>query len=162
MALPDICTIGYEGAAVEDLIGALKRAGVTRVLDIREAPYSKREEFSGHALATALAAYGIGYTHIRELGNPPEGREAARAGHMIAFREVLNAHLDSKAGQDGLARALALAAEEPVCLLCLEKSANHCHRSVVSARMRQATGQQIVNLTANRKSAHPAQAAFDF
>jgi uncharacterized protein (DUF488 family) len=162
MALPNICTIGYEGAAVEDLIASLKQAGVTRVLDIRESPYSKREEFSGSAIAAALARYDIGYTHIRELGNPPAGREAARAGHMIGFREILNAHLDSKVGQDGLARALTIAADETVCLLCLEKSANHCHRSVVSARMRQTSGQQIVNLTVSRKTAHPAQAAFDF
>ena len=162
MALPDIYTIGYEGASVEGLIGALKQAGVTRVLDVREAPYSKREEFSKEALATALAGYGIGYTHIRELGNPREGREAARAGHMIAFREILNAHLDSEAGQRGLQKALALAAEEKVCLLCMERSAKHCHRSVVTARMHLATGQAIVNLTVTRKTAHPAQAAFDF
>ncbi|MEJ2125830.1 MAG: DUF488 domain-containing protein [Alphaproteobacteria bacterium] len=162
MALPEICTIGYEGATVEGLIGALKQAGVTRVLDVREAPFSKREEFSKEALAAALAEYGISYTHMRELGNPPEGREAARAGHMIAFREILNAHLDSEVGQAGLTRALALAAEEKVCLLCLERSAQHCHRSVVSARMHQATGQTIVNLTVSRTTAHPAQAAFDF
>jgi uncharacterized protein (DUF488 family) len=162
MALPDICTIGYEGASVEGVIGALKQAGVTRVLDVREAPYSKREEFSKDALAAALAEYGIGYTHIRELGNPPEGREAARAGHMIAFREILNAHLDNEAGQGGLTRALDLAAKEKVCLLCMERSAKHCHRSVVTARMHQATGQAIVNLTVTRKTAHPAQAAFDF
>jgi uncharacterized protein (DUF488 family) len=162
MALPDICTIGYEGASVEGLIGALKQAGVTRVLDVREAPYSKREEFSKDALAAALAEYGIGYTHIRELGNPPEGREAARAGHMIAFREILNAHLDNEAGQGGLTRALDLATKEKVCLLCMERSAKHCHRSVVTARMHQATGQTIVNLSVTRKTAHPAQAAFDF
>ena len=162
MALPDIYTIGYEGASVEGLIGALKQAGVTHVLDVREAPYSKRQEFSKEALASALAEYGIDYANIRELGNPPDGREAARAGHMIAFREILNAHLDGEAGQRGLQKALALAAEEKVCLLCLEKSAKHCHRSVVTARMHQATGQTIVNLTVTRKTAHPAQAAFDF
>lgn len=162
MVLPDIYTIGYEGASVEGLIGALKQAGVTRVLDVREAPYSKREEFCKDALAAALAEYGIGYANIRELGNPPEGREAARAGHMIAFREILNAHLDSEAGQAGLTRALDLAAEEKVCLLCLERSAKHCHRSVVTARMHQVSGQTIVNLTITRKTAHPAQAAFDF
>ena len=87
------------------MIGALKQACVTRVLDIREAPYSKREEFSGHAIATALAAMASVTQHIRELGNLLGRPEAARAGHMIAFREVLNAHLDSKAGKHGHRRA---------------------------------------------------------
>ncbi len=162
MALPDIYTIGYQSAAVEDLIATLKQAGVTRVLDIREVPYSRRQEFSSEPLAAALQQYGIAYTHIRELGNPPAGREAARAGHAAAFREIFTAHLAGKDGQRGLSQALTLAAAEPVCLLCMEKAPAHCHRSMVTAKMREATGQEIVHLHVSRKIAHPAQGAFDF
>ena len=162
MALPNIYTIGYEGAAVEDLIATLKQAGVTRVLDIREVPYSRRQEFSTDAIAAVLGQYGIAYTHIRELGNPQAGREAARMGHAAAFREIFTAHLDSRDGQNGLSRALTLAAKEPVCLLCMEKAPAHCHRSMVAAKMHEASVQEIIHLHVARKIAHPGQAAFDF
>jgi uncharacterized protein (DUF488 family) len=162
MTLPDIHTIGYEGAAIEDLIATLTRSGITRLLDIRESPYSKRAEFSMDELRAALADYGIAYTHIRTLGNPPAGREAARAGHAAAFREIFNAHLDGPEAQGGLEQALGLAANEPVCLLCLEKSPMHCHRSMVAARLNELSGQAIVNLRIQRRNAHPAQKAFEF
>ncbi len=162
VTLPDLHTIGYEGAAIEDLIATLMRAGVTRILDIRESPYSKRDEFSTDALRGALADHGIGYMHIRALGNPPAGREAARAGHMAAFREIFSTHLDGRAGRAGLEQALALAAKEPVCLLCTEKSAMHCHRSMVAARLNARSGQAIVNLRIQRHNAHPSQNAFEF
>lgn len=162
MALPNIYTIGYEGTAPEDLIATLKQSGVTRVLDVREVPYSRRQEFSSEALATALAAYGIAYTHIRELGNPPAGREAARAGHAAVFREIFTAHLAGRDGQRGLEKALAFAKEEPVCLLCMEKAPVHCHRSMVTAKMHETSGQEIVHLHIPRRIAHPAQTSFDF
>lgn len=162
VTLPDIHTIGYEGAAIEDLIATLRGAGITRLLDIRESPYSKRPEFSTDELRAALAEYGIGYTHIRALGNPPGGREAARAGHAAAFREIFSEHLNGPDARGGLDQALNLAANEPVCLLCLEKSPMHCHRSMVAARLNQMSGQAIVNLRVQHKTAHPAQAAFEF
>jgi uncharacterized protein (DUF488 family) len=162
VTLPDIHTIGYEGAAIEDLIATLTRAGITRLLDIRESPYSKRDEFSTDELRGALAEYGIAYTHIRALGNPPAGREAARAGHAAAFREIFTAHLNGPEGRGGLDQARRLAAAEPVCLLCLEKSHMHCHRSLVAARLREMSGQATVNLRVQRSYAHPAQNAFEF
>lgn len=162
VTLPDIHTIGYEGAAIEDLIATLTRAGITRLLDIRESPYSKRGEFSTDELRAALANYGIAYTHIRTLGNPPAGREAARAGHAAAFREIFSAHLNGPQGRAGLEQALGFAANEPVCLLCLEKSPMHCHRSMVAARLNELSGQPIVNLRVQRSNAHPAQNAFEF
>lgn len=157
-----IHTIGYEGAAIEDLIAVLKAAGITRLIDIRHSPYSRRPEFSKDELRAALSEYGLSYSHIRELGNPPAGREAARAGHMTAYREVFTAHLEGPDGRKGLGEALSLAAKETVCLLCLEKSASHCHRSMVAARISAISGQEIVDLRAQVKQAHPAQQVFGF
>lgn len=162
MAVPDIFTIGYEGSAVEDLIATLKAAGVARLIDIRHSPYSQRAEFSRDELSAALGAYGIAYEHIRELGNPPAGREAARAGHMAAYREIFAAHLDGAEARAGLDRVLALAAGEAVCLLCFEKSANHCHRSMVAARLDALSAHEIVHLRVAARQPHPAQGSFGF
>lgn len=162
MALHEVYTIGYENAAIEDLIATLRLSNVDRVIDVRESPYSKRPEFSADALAASLKNYGIDYTHIRELGNPPAGREAMRIGHMAVFREIIATHLDSEKGQAGLERAVALAAEERVCLLCMERAARHCHRSLVAERLHAISRQEIVHLQVRTKIPHPDQASFDF
>jgi len=162
MSLPTIYTIGYEGAAVEDLIATLKEAGVTRLVDIRESPYSKRSEFSKDEIRAALQGYGITYEHIQALGNPPSGREAARSGHKAVYREIFLSHLDSKDGRQGVEHALALAAREPICLLCYERSVSHCHREMVVDRMTALSGQTVVHLRISARQAHPAQEAFEF
>ena len=57
MALPKIHTIGYEGASIEDLVASLRSAGVTRLIDARQSPYSRRPEFSKDEPSARLAEY---------------------------------------------------------------------------------------------------------
>jgi uncharacterized protein (DUF488 family) len=162
MAQLEIYTIGYEGAAIEDLIATLKLSNITRVVDVRESPYSKRPEFSTDAFAAALEKYGITYTHIRALGNPPAGREALRVGHPAVFREIIGKHLESEPVQAALAQAAALATEERICLMCMEKSHRHCHRSLVAERLHAITGKAVMHLNVRAKIPHPDQASFNF
>ncbi len=162
MTSPIIHTIGYEGASIENLIAALIKAEVEVVVDIRESPYSRRSEFSKEEIASALAAYGLAYCHIRELGNPLHGRDAARAGHNAAYREIFAAHLDSTEGRKGLAMAAALAANKNICLLCLEKSASNCHRIIVAGRLAAMSGQEVVHLKVAPGQSHPGQGSFAF
>jgi uncharacterized protein (DUF488 family) len=159
---PRIFTIGYEGADILALITALRSAGVARVVDVRHSPYSKRPEFSKDELRAALHDYGIAYTHIETLGNPPAGREAARAGHMASYKSVYSAHLESEDGRKGLAKLMELAAAEAVCMLCLEKSAGHCHRGMIAEKFAALTGQTVEHLRVAASAPHPGQHAFDF
>lgn len=128
-------TIGYQDADPAALIAALQRAGVTLLLDIRDAPVSRKPGFSKRALAEATQAAGIGYRHLRGLGNPKPGRDAARAGDLAAYHRIFAAQLDSAAGRAELATAAALAAAQPACLLCFERDPAHCHRAIVAARL---------------------------
>jgi uncharacterized protein (DUF488 family) len=162
MASHKLYTIGYEGASVEDLVSALKAAGVRRLIDVRYSPYSQRDDFSREALKPALEAHGLAYSHIGELGNPPAGREAARLGHRAVYREIFTGHLNSPDGRKGLALALELALAEPVCLMCLERSSRQCHRGMVAEALAGIGGMEVEHLATSRKSSHPDQAAFDF
>ena len=54
-----IFTIGYEGTTMAEFIGALKAAGVERVIDVRALPLSRRPGFSTTPLNGALAEAGI-------------------------------------------------------------------------------------------------------
>ena len=128
-----IFTIGYEGTTQAELIAALKTAGVERVIDVRAVPLSRKPGFSKTILGNGLAEAGIDYVHLKPLGTPPEGREAARKGRHDELERIYAKHLDLPeaivAGQE----MLALAAEKPSALLCFERDPATCHRSLLLA-----------------------------
>ena len=130
-----LATIGYEGASLGDFVSTLLAADVERVLDVREIAQSRRPGFSKNAFSTALAEAGIDYYHVRQLGDPKHGREAARAGKLDLFRTIFVAHLDLPASQDALKYAISLASEKRSALVCFERDPKHCHRTIVGERM---------------------------
>jgi uncharacterized protein (DUF488 family) len=145
VSLP-IFTVGYAGASIPAFVRTLEEAGVTLVLDIRAAPVSRKKGFSKHQLAAHLAEAGIGYRHLRALGTPKRGREAARGGDMEAFERIFRDHMEEPDALLDLGEALKLAKDQPVCLLCLEREPEHCHRLIVAKRMAKESGQEFVHL----------------
>jgi uncharacterized protein (DUF488 family) len=125
-------TIGYEGATPDRLIEALRQAGVTTLVDVRELPNSRRPGFAKRALSEALAHAGIGYRHVRALGTPPEGRAASKAGRTGEMKRIFGARLAGTEAQAAVAALAAEAREGRVCLLCLEADPRRCHRSLVA------------------------------
>jgi uncharacterized protein (DUF488 family) len=89
-----ICTIGYEGGTIDAFLRALREAGVELVLDIRAAPVSRKKGFSKNQLAAHLAEAGIGYRHLRGLGTPKRGRDAARGGDIESFERIFLQHME--------------------------------------------------------------------
>jgi uncharacterized protein (DUF488 family) len=126
-----IFTIGYEKATQAELIAALKAAGVTRLIDVRAVPLSRRPGFSKNILARGLAEEGIEYVHLRALGTPPEGREAARKGRQEVLERVYAGQLELPEAMVEGARMVALAEERPSALLCFEREPGGCHRSLL-------------------------------
>ena len=124
-----IFTIGYEGATQQEVIDALQGAGVERVIDVRAVPMSRKPGFSKNALAAGLREAGIDYVHLRALGTPPEGREAARKGQWEVFARAFAAQLETPEAGAEAARMVALAEEAPSALLCFERDPAHCHRT---------------------------------
>src|ERR1700761_5691038 len=88
-----VATIGYEHATQEDVIGRLKHAGVEVLIDVRAVAASRRAGFSKTVLAASLHAAGIDYVHLRQLGTPKPGRDAARAGRTGEMHAIYEAHL---------------------------------------------------------------------
>lgn len=145
-ALKTIYTLGYEGAALPDFIRTLEDTGVSLLLDIRELPQSRRPGFSKRALSEALADAGIAYRHVRQLGDPKPGRDAARRGAMEEFRSIFNAHLDLEACQKALQEVAQDADAETVVLMCYERAPHDCHRSLVAQHLVHLRSFRIVHL----------------
>jgi uncharacterized protein (DUF488 family) len=143
---PPIFTIGYEGASIPAFITALREAGVSLVLDIRAVPASRKKGFSKTPLAVHLAEAGIGYRHLRGLGTPKRGRDAAHGGDRDAFERIFLAHMAEPEALLDLGEALGHARQQPTCLLCLERDPQNCHRLIVAERMARESGQEIHHL----------------
>ena len=141
-----IATIGYEMATLEDVIGRLIAAGVDMVVDVRAIAASRRPGFSKTMLAASLGEAGIDYRHLRALGTPKSGREAARAGRTEEMRTIYRAHLLKPEAQIALAEAVELARAHRIGLLCYEAAAPCCHRAMVAARISENTGDAVVDL----------------
>ncbi|WP_333586306.1 DUF488 domain-containing protein [Phenylobacterium sp.] len=141
-----LSTIGYEAKTQDQMIAALKSAGVEMVVDVRAVAASRRPGFSKTMLAAGLAEAGIAYEHLRGLGTPKAGRDAARAGRTAEMRAIFEDHLAEPQAQLQLARAVELAKARPVALLCYEAEACDCHRAVVAERICEVLDMPVENL----------------
>jgi len=141
-----LATIGYEGEVQAEVIARLKRAGVEVLVDVRAVAASRRAGFSKTVLAASLAEAGIDYVHLRELGTPKPGRDAARKGRIAEMREIYEAHLQEPAAQLELAQAAEIVGQRRAALLCFEADAAGCHRTIVAERLRERLGLTVENL----------------
>jgi uncharacterized protein (DUF488 family) len=144
-ALP-LATIGYEAATQADVIGRLKAAEVELLIDVRAISASRRPGFSKTMLAASLAEGGIDYLHLRALGTPKAGREAAHAGRIEEMRKIYEAHLEEPEAQAQLAQATQISERRRAALLCYEAEAARCHRTIVAERISAVTGAKVTDL----------------
>jgi len=141
-----IFTIGYEGSTQAEVIATLTAAGVEQVIDVRAVPLSRKPGFSKNVLKAGLAEAGIGYVHLKALGTPPGGREAARKGRWSELEEIYAGQLKLPEAMAQSAEMLALAADKPSALLCFERQPSECHRSLLIAAV--APDAEVVDLFA--------------
>lgn len=141
-----IYTIGYEATTMAEFLAALTRAGVQRVIDVRALPLSRRPGFSKSSLAASLAEAGIDYVHLKQLGTPKRGRDAAKKGDVATLRDVYDVQLGLPEAQAQAAQMRTLAAEKPSALLCYERDPCHCHRTLLLEA--EGEGAEVIDLYA--------------
>jgi uncharacterized protein (DUF488 family) len=141
-----LSTIGYEADTLPNVIARLQAAHVEVVIDVRAVAASRRAGFSKTILRNSLEADGIDYVHLRDLGTPKPGREAARKGRIAEMEAIFAEHMATPEAQDALAQAVQIIEARHVALLCFEACASGCHRRVVAELVQQKTGCAIQNL----------------
>lgn len=145
-ARKELLTIGYEGSTLPAVLDALTAASVAVLIDVRALPQSRKPGFSKRQLAAALDERGLRYLHLRDLGTPKPGRDAARRGDVATMHRVFAAQMATEGAQAALAEATAVAHSARACLLCFEHDHAHCHRTIVADAIAAATGQAIIHL----------------
>jgi uncharacterized protein (DUF488 family) len=139
-------TIGYEGKTLEEMLGELEAARVELLIDVRAVAASRRPGFSKTALANGLRERGMDYLHLRPLGTPAAGREAARRGRIGEMRAIYAEQLETPEAALALEQALAEAGSRRSALLCYEREAPDCHRSMLAQRMIERSPFEVLDL----------------
>ena len=127
-------TYGYGSSLVEDTIEHLKAAGVRHVVDVRYSPNSRDPDYRQRRLRGILEYSGLTYTHLPELGN------VNYKGGPVALSDP----------QTGIPRLQALIesieSEEGVCILCVCKRPEGCHRRTITDTLQSVFNVEIVDL----------------
>lgn len=127
-----LVSVGYEGRSIDDLVRDLHDAQVDLVADVRLTPISRKPGLSKTRLADRLSDEGIGYVHLRALGNPKDNRAAfadERIDQALArYCSIIDADVEAR---DQLKWLAQTAVDQRVSVLCFEREVLRCHRRAV-------------------------------
>src|ERR1700719_2998714 len=142
-------TIGYEQATSAAVLDELVAAGIGLLVDVRAVAASRRPGFSKRQLAAGLEERGIGYLHLRGLGTPAEGRQAARSGRVDDLFRIYEKHLQTPQAREELDQLVAVVRSgRPICLLCYERRPEHCHRRRIAELVCERVDRTVEHLAA--------------
>lgn len=134
--MPDtpILTVGHSTHPLDEFIELLRAHGVTRVIDVRTVPRSRKNpQFNRDTLPAALAAAGIGYEHVPALGGLRRARpDSPNQGWRNASFRGYADYMQTPAFADAVAGLIDRAAEDRLALMCAEAVPWRCHRSLIA------------------------------
>ena len=155
-----VATIGVYGFTLEAFLAALRGAGVTQLLDVRQRRGVRGREYAwanAKRLQAALADAGIDYRHHRELAPTTELRELqyaedarqgvgkrSRATLAPAYAERYVREILDAADLDAVVAELP--ADGVAALLCVERDPEACHRSLIAERLKHEHGLAVRHL----------------
>ncbi|MEJ6490313.1 DUF488 domain-containing protein [Leucobacter sp. USCH14] len=133
-----ILTVGHSTHPIEEFIELLGEAGVTRIVDIRKLPGSRRfPQFDADALADSLRGAGIAYEREERLGGLRKSTAEVDPGVNAFWRNAsFHRYADyATTGEfhSGLQRLLQLTSTDGLsALMCAEAVWWRCHRRIVA------------------------------
>jgi hypothetical protein len=129
-----VLTVGHSTRPIADFVELLRAHGVTQLVDVRTVPRSRHNpQFNADALAAALAAASIGYSHAAALG----GLRSPRAGSVNggwrnrSFQGYAD-HMQTAEFADAIGALVGLAERDRVAVMCAEAVPWRCHRSLIA------------------------------
>lgn len=129
-ALGRLFGIGYATKPIQVFLGQLQTYNVDVVADVRSVPYSRAfHDFNREALIQHLASINVKYVYLGdELGPRSKVSEHYNETGQVQFDRLMRSPLFLK-GVDRL--KVGLAKGYNIALMCAEKDAAVCHRSLL-------------------------------
>ena len=137
-------TIGVYGFSLDSFLARLREADVEVLVDVRQRRGVRGSEYAwanSARMQRALADAGVAYEHRRDLAPTTELRhlqyaEDARRGEGKRSRTALAPAYVERYTREVLDRAdLSTLPGGAVCLLCVERDPEACHRSLIAERL---------------------------
>ncbi|MEA2635315.1 MAG: hypothetical protein QOH92_2082 [Chloroflexota bacterium] len=155
-----IATVGVYQSSLEDFLGKLKRHRVAMVVDVRQRRGVRGREYAwanSLRLQAALKEARIQYRHLPELAPTTELRQLQyREDDRLKVGKRSRIELSESYRQRYLCEVLdkvdlgavleSLPDDATSALLCVERDAPACHRSLIAARLQAEYDVAIVNL----------------
>lgn len=139
-----ICTIGFAKKSLKQFIQLLKKANVTRVVDIR---LNNTSQLAGFAkkddLKYILELVGIDYTHFEDLAPDKQLLEDYKKKH-ISWNDYEKRYLDILISRKVEQRIDKILGQGLPCLLCSEHEPKFCHRRLLAEYIRDHYNDQVV------------------
>jgi uncharacterized protein (DUF488 family) len=158
--MPTIATVGVYEFDRGSFIRTLDGAGVTRIIDIRQRRGVRGPQYAwanARRLQDALAGAQIGYEHHPELAPTTELRQlqyrdddrqgVGKRSRVRLSPEYIRAYTEEildRAPLEPLVEGLPV--QGIGALLCVEATAEACHRSLVAQRLADRFGFEVVHL----------------
>jgi uncharacterized protein (DUF488 family) len=155
-----IATVGVYQSSLDDFLKKLQRHRVAMVLDVRQRRGVRGLEYAwanSQRLQAALQQAGIVYRHLPELAPTTELRQlqyrederlkVGKRSRVELSQEYRRRYLTEVLDHVDLGALIeSLPDETTSALLCVERDAPACHRSLIAARLHAQHGVPILNL----------------
>ncbi len=158
--MPAVATIGVYGLTAQVFLDRLRVADVGTLLDVRQRRGVRGSDYAwanSARLQAALGEAGIEYRHHKELAPTTELRQlqyreddrrgvGKRSRTQLAreYRERYVAEILDRADLDAVVAELPT--ERGAALLCVERDAEACHRSLIAERLVAEYGLAVTHL----------------
>lgn len=143
---PGLYTVGYQDRSIDEVLGALLRRSVRRLIDVRARPRSRRYGFDGRELARLCEHLQIDYQHLPELGRVP-GPWPARAPRERAEGCARLRHGRPVPPEEAVTTlAAAIQRGGATALLCAEADPAACQRADIAQALSEAAAVPVSHL----------------
>lgn len=141
-----VYTVGHSNHPFEKFVDLLKKNGITAVADVRSGPYSRfNPQFNKEELAAKLKQNGIAYVFVgTELGARSDDSDCYVEGKVQYGRLAQTSIFKA-----GIERVLTGAEKYQIVLMCAEKEPLDCHRTLLVAKVLDASGVTVRHILAD-------------
>jgi uncharacterized protein (DUF488 family) len=150
-----IYTIGHSTRPLDAFVALLREAEIECLVDVRTVPRSRTNpHYNRETLPAALAAHGIGYRHMAELGGLRGRTKGGPSPNTLWQNEAFRNYADyalTPSFEAALGALRDLAAERRCAVMCAEAVWWRCHRRIIADYLL-ARGDDVVHILGEGKS----------
>jgi len=158
---PVVLTVGHSTRPIEEFLHLLDVHGVKRLVDVRTLPRSRHNpQFNQDSLPQVLAAAGIAYTHMPELGGlrQPRRNSANLGWQNPSFRGFAD-YMQTPQFDKAVKSLIEMARNDRLAIMCAEAVPWHCHRSLIADALL-VRGVRVEEISSARRTQPHRLAAF--